>query len=140
MTSALRWVTMRDKLIFHNYEGQSHKTVSRSQDTVHRLQLLKRKESRSGFEPRSLCLPAYNALPLGQTGSRRQSHTFLELYTERQIKPLRNVDTHRIKRDSRSINTDLEANRHRIRQAENQTETETDRQTDRQTKPPRNTD
>ena len=25
---------------------------------VHRPQLLKRKESRSGFEPRSLCLPA----------------------------------------------------------------------------------
>ena len=30
---------------------------------------LKRKESRSGFEPRSLCLPAYNALPLDRTGS-----------------------------------------------------------------------
>ena len=26
--------------------------------SVHRPQLLKRKESRSGFEPRSLCLPA----------------------------------------------------------------------------------
>ena len=30
----------------------------KSQDSVHRPQLLKRKESRSGFEPRSLCLPA----------------------------------------------------------------------------------
>ena len=29
----------------------------------------KRKESRNGIEPRSFFLPAYNALPLGQTGS-----------------------------------------------------------------------
>ena len=29
---------------------------------------LERKESRSGIEPRSFRLPAYNALPLGQTG------------------------------------------------------------------------
>ena len=27
-------------------------------DSVHRPQLLKRKESRSGFEPKPLCLPA----------------------------------------------------------------------------------
>ena len=40
-----------------------------SQDSVHRPQFLKRKESRSRFKPRSLCLPAYNALPLGQTSS-----------------------------------------------------------------------
>ena len=46
--------------MFRNCEGQSHK------NSVHRPQLLKRKESRSGFEPRSLCLPA---LPLFQTGS-----------------------------------------------------------------------
>ena len=51
MTSALRWAAMRAILMFRNCEGQSHKTV-------HRPQLLKRKESRSGFEPRSLCLPA----------------------------------------------------------------------------------
>ena len=50
MTSALRWAAMRAILMFHNCEG--HKTV------VHRPQLLKRKESRSGFELRSLCLPA----------------------------------------------------------------------------------
>ena len=30
-----------------------------SQDSVHRPQFWKRKESRSRFEPRSLCLPAY---------------------------------------------------------------------------------
>ena len=47
-------------LMLHNCEGQSHKRVS----TDHNL--LKRKESRSGFELRSLCL---QALPLGQTGS-----------------------------------------------------------------------
>ena len=28
MTSALRWVAMRAILMFHNCEGQSHKTVS----------------------------------------------------------------------------------------------------------------
>ena len=42
---------------------ESHFNVSvgsdgQSQDSVHRPQLLKRKESRSRFEPRSLCLPA----------------------------------------------------------------------------------
>ena len=49
MVSALRWAAMKAILMFHNCEGQSHKTV-------HRPQLLKRKESRSGFEPKSLCL------------------------------------------------------------------------------------
>ena len=29
-----------------------------TQDSVHRPQLMKRKENRSRFEPRSLCLPA----------------------------------------------------------------------------------
>ena len=48
MTSALRWAAMRAILMFHNCEGQS----------VHRPQLVKRKESRSGFEPMSLRLPA----------------------------------------------------------------------------------
>ena len=28
MTSALRWAAMRTILMFHNCEGQSHKTVS----------------------------------------------------------------------------------------------------------------
>ena len=36
MTSALRWAAMRAILMFHNCEGQSHKTVS-----MHRPQLLK---------------------------------------------------------------------------------------------------
>ena len=43
--------------------NESHFNVSlivrdRSQDSVHRSQFLNRKESRSGFEQRSLCLPA----------------------------------------------------------------------------------
>ena len=51
MTPALRWAAMRAILMFHyNCEGQS-------QDSVHRPQLLKRKENRSRFEPRSLCIP-----------------------------------------------------------------------------------
>ena len=44
---------------------ESHFNVSlivrdnlKSQDSVHRTQFLKRNEGRSGFEPRSLCLPA----------------------------------------------------------------------------------
>ena len=51
MTSALSWAVMRAILMFHNCEGQ------KSQDSVHRPQLLKRKESQSRFEPRSICLP-----------------------------------------------------------------------------------
>ena len=36
MTSALRWASMRAILMFHNCEGQSHKTVS----TDHNLMML----------------------------------------------------------------------------------------------------
>ena len=50
MTSALRWGEMRAILMFHNCEGQSHKTVS----TDHYL--WRKKESQSRFEPRSFCL------------------------------------------------------------------------------------
>ena len=32
MTSALRWAAMRAILMFHNCEGQSHKTVSTDHD------------------------------------------------------------------------------------------------------------
>ena len=52
MTPALRRAAMISILMFHNCEGQSHKT------SVHRPQVLKRKESRNGFEPRSHRLPA----------------------------------------------------------------------------------
>ena len=67
MTSALRWAAMRAILMFHNCEGQSHKTV-------HKSQLLKRKESRSGiksarsFRRRPLQYQP-TVSPLGQTGS-----------------------------------------------------------------------
>ena len=56
MTPALRWVAMRTILMFHLLWGTN---FTKSQDSVHRPQLLKRKESQSGFELRSLCLPAW---------------------------------------------------------------------------------
>ena len=59
MTPALRWATMREISCFINCEGHN-------QQTIHRPKPLKRRDSRSGIEPRSLSLPA---LPLGQTGS-----------------------------------------------------------------------
>ena len=34
MTSALKWAAMRAILMFHNCEGQSHKTVSSPQTTT----------------------------------------------------------------------------------------------------------
>ena len=52
MTPALRRAAMRAILMFH------YLRITKSQDSVHRPQLLKRKESRSGIEPRSFCLPA----------------------------------------------------------------------------------
>ena len=54
---------------------ESHFNVSlivRDKITRQRLQtttFMKRKESRSAIQPRSLCLPVYDALPLGQTDS-----------------------------------------------------------------------
>ena len=62
MTSALTWAAMRAILMFHNCEGQSHKTVS----TDHNSSRERRAETdsnrdRSSYQP--------NALPLGQTGS-----------------------------------------------------------------------
>ena len=62
MTSALRWAAMRAILMFHNCEGQSHKTVS----TDHNFWGERRAETDSNRGP-SAYLP--NALPLGQTGS-----------------------------------------------------------------------
>ena len=62
MTSALRWAAMRAILMFHNCEGQSHKTVS----TDHNLSSERRAEADSNRGP-SAYQPT--ALPLGQTGS-----------------------------------------------------------------------
>ena len=51
---ALRWAAMRAiQLMFHSLWG------TKSQDSVHKPQLLERKESRSSIKPRSFCLPAY---------------------------------------------------------------------------------
>ena len=63
MTPALRWPAMRAILIFHNCEGQSHKTVS----TDHNFWRERRAEADSNRGP-SAYQP--NALPLGHTGSR----------------------------------------------------------------------
>ena len=41
---------------------------------------MKRKESRSSIEPRSFRLPAYNALPLGQTGSHLDARLLPQSY------------------------------------------------------------
>ena len=85
MTHALRWAAMRAILMFHNCEGQS-------QDSVHRPQLLKRKESRRGFEPKSLCLPAVTARPnwltrLGHGPIFRYKSMIPDVPTLRHVKP-----------------------------------------------------
>ena len=64
MTSALRWATMRAILMFHDCDGQSHKTVS----TDPNFWREKRTEADSNRSP-SAYQP--NALPLGQTGSQQ---------------------------------------------------------------------
>ena len=65
MTSALRWAAMRAILMFHNCEGQSHKTES----TDHYLNE-RRAEADLNWGP-SAYQPT--ALPLGQTGSQASS-------------------------------------------------------------------
>ena len=53
MTPPLNWAAMRAILMFHSLWR------TKSQDSIHRPQLLKRKDSRSWFEPRSLSIPAW---------------------------------------------------------------------------------
>ena len=84
MTPALRWAVMRAILMFHQLWG------TKSQDSVHKPQLLKRKESLSRIEPRSFRLPAYrlttrpNRLSVGQLLPKRvkypHRHPFLFLF------------------------------------------------------------
>ena len=62
MTPALRWAAMRAILMFHNCEGQSHKTVS----TDHNFSRERGAEADSNPGP---FVYQPNALPLGQTGS-----------------------------------------------------------------------
>ena len=66
MTYALRWEAMRAVLVFHNCEGQSHRTVS----TDHNFRRERRAEADSNRGP-SAYKP--NALPLGQTSLRREA-------------------------------------------------------------------
>ena len=70
MTSALRWAVMRAILMFHNCEGQSHKTVS----TDHNLWSERRAEADLNQGP-SAYQP--NALLLDQTSSLSLHLTFL---------------------------------------------------------------
>ena len=52
MTSALRWEVMRAILMFHNFEGQSHKTVS----TDHNFRRERRAEAVSNRGPNRLAI------------------------------------------------------------------------------------
>ena len=74
-TSALRWAAMRAILMFHNCEGQSHKTES----TDHIFGRERTAEADSNRRP-----SAYhpNALPLAQSGSQKgDSHTHAHTHT-----------------------------------------------------------
>ena len=73
MTYKLRWAAMRAILMFHNCEGQSHKTVS----TDHNSWTERRAEADSNRGP-SAYQP--NALPLGQTGSWEDSQHIATFY------------------------------------------------------------
>ena len=74
MTSALRWAVMTAILMFHNCEGQSHKTVS----TDHNLWSERRAEADLNRGP-SAYQPT--ALPLGQTGSQGTHFHYGSLHT-----------------------------------------------------------
>ena len=74
MIPALRWAAMRAILMFHNCEGQSHKTVS----TDHSFWRERRAEADSNRGP-SVYQP--NALPLGQTGSQYLIITVVIFYS-----------------------------------------------------------
>ena len=74
ITPALRWAAMRAILMFHNCEGQSHKTVS----TDHNFWRERRAEADSNRGPSAY---QHKALPLGQTGSPRKNRTSPVLYS-----------------------------------------------------------
>ena len=83
MTSALRWAAMRAMLMFHNCEGQSHKTLS----TNHNFWRERRTEADSNRGP-SAYQP--NALPLGKTGLPRSN---ILLVTKHQRSPCYSAPT-----------------------------------------------
>ena len=74
MTPGLRLAAMRAILMFHNCEGQSHKTVS----TEHNFWRERRAEADSNRSP-SAYQPS--ALPLGQTGSPHPISVEIFFYT-----------------------------------------------------------
>ena len=74
MTSALRWAAMRAILMFHNCEGQSHKTVS----TNNNFWRERRAEADSN---RGASAYQTNALPLDQTGSQCKLVIFMLVVT-----------------------------------------------------------
>ena len=72
MTSVLRWAARRAILMFHNCEGQSHKTVSMD----HNFWRERRAEADLNWGP-STYQP--NALPLGNPGSFGVRCAFIEI-------------------------------------------------------------
>ena len=80
MTPALRWAAMRAILMFHNCEGQSHKTMS----TDHSFWRERRAEADSNRSP-SAYQP--NALPLGQTGSHKYTSVWITTYIVKEDNP-----------------------------------------------------
>ena len=71
MIPALRWAAMKAILMFHNCEGQSHKTVS----TDHNFCRERKAEADSNRGPSAYQL---SALPLGQTSSQSQGEKTLQ--------------------------------------------------------------
>ena len=105
---ALRWAAMRAILMFHYLWG------SKSQDCVHMHKpqpFWRERRARNGIEPRSFRLPAYHltarpsayqALPLGQTGSQKPSyepHSYLHclLRTSACLPPVGNYEINLIR-------------------------------------------
>ena len=90
MTSALRWAAMTAILMFHNCEGQSHKTMS----THHNFWSERIAEADFNWGP-SAYQP--NALPLGQTGSLENIlfvfHSWLLIPTLRQLQRCSTLNT-----------------------------------------------
>ena len=85
MTFALRWAAMRAILMFHNCEEQS-------QDSVHRPQLLKKKESRNGFEPKVPLLTSLTPYRWARPAHEAVRQGVLALYEA--VRPIRLLHRH----------------------------------------------
>ena len=82
---ALRWAAMRAILMFHNCEEQS-------QDSVHRPQLLKKKESRNGFEPKVPLLTSLTPYRWARPAHEADRQGVLALYDA--VRPTRLLHRH----------------------------------------------